>query len=71
MPSFPPPRTFTGRGYHPEAITPERKGWHPINGAHLPTLGLLSAGTREQQVGLRYQIFDARQRFRAVKMGDL
>ena len=51
MPSFPPPRTFTGRGYHPEAITPERKRWHPKNGAHLPAFGLVSAGTREQQVG--------------------
>ena len=69
MPSFPPPRVFTGRGYHPEAIRPERKRWHPINGAHLPALGLLSAGTREQQVRGRYHIFDARQPFRMVKMG--
>ncbi len=28
MSPFPPPRTFTGRGYHPEAITPERKRSH-------------------------------------------
>ena len=31
---FSAPRTFTGRGYHPGAITPERKRWHPPNGAH-------------------------------------
>ena len=31
MPLFPPPRTLTGRGYHPEAITPERKKWHLPN----------------------------------------
>lgn len=67
MPSFPPPRTFTGRGYHPEAITPERKRWHPTNGAHLPAFGLVSAGTREQQVGRRYHTFDPRQPFRTAR----
>jgi len=67
MPSFPPPRTFTGRGYHPEAITPERKRWHPTNGAHLPAFGLLSAGTREQQVGREYHTSDPSQHFRPVR----
>src|SRR4029077_4256954 len=67
MPSFPPPRTFTGRGYHPEAITPERKRWHPTNGAHLPAFGLVSAGTREQQVRRKYHTFDPRQPFRTAR----
>jgi putative oxidoreductase len=48
MPSFPPHRTFTGRGYHPEAITPERKRWHFQHGAH--RVPVTNPRSREQRV---------------------